>query len=246
MTQLRQKMIRAMELKNLSSHTQRAYLATVTGIARYYQKSPDKLIKEMVEDYLLYLKNEKGRAPNTCGTALSGLRFFYNNVASEKIPIEYSARKKVRKLPTVLTQEEIRDIINTLDNLKHRLILMTTYSAGLRASEVIALKPDDIDSKRMLIKVEDGKGGKDRYTLLSGYLPAYFLIFSKTPCHNSLISVTPSMYPADKRMTTNTRAVNIEIARLPPSVVESNPDRTVPLKNSRNSPKGILNRNVRR
>ena len=141
MTQLRQKMIRAMELKNLSSHTQRAYLATVTGIARYYQKSPDKLIKEMVED---------------------------------------------------------------------------------------------------------GKGGKDRYTLLSGYLPAYFLIFSKTPCHNSLISVTPSMYPADKRMTTNTRAVNIEIARLPPSVVESNPDRTVPLKNSRNSPKGILNRNVRR
>jgi site-specific recombinase XerD len=167
MTQLRQKMIRAMELKNLSSHTQRAYLAAVTGIARYYQKSPDKLIKEMVEDYLLYLKNEKGCAPNTCGTVLSGLRFFYNNVASEKIPIEYSARKKVRTLPTVLTQEEIRDIINTPDNLKHRLILMTTYSAGLRASEVIALKPDDIDSKRMLIKVENGKGGKDRYTLLS-------------------------------------------------------------------------------
>jgi integrase/recombinase XerD len=167
MTHLRQKMIRAMELRNLSSHTQRAYLAAVTGVARYYQKPPNKLTKKMIEDYLLYLKNEKGRAPNTCGTALSGLRFFYNNVTAKKIPIEYRARKKARNLPTVLTQQEIRDIINAPDNLKHRLILMTTYAAGLRASEVIALKPEHIESEKMLIKVEDGKGKKDRYTMLS-------------------------------------------------------------------------------
>jgi integrase/recombinase XerD len=167
MTELRQKMIRAMELKNLSHRTQKAYLAAVTGIAKHYQKPPDQLTQEMIEDYLLYLKNEKGIAPNSRGTVLTGLRFFYNYVMEQKISIEYSLAKKVWRLPTVLSQEEVWDIINAPTYLKHRLILMTTYSAGLRASEVIALKPDDIDSKRMLIKVENAKGRKDRYTLLS-------------------------------------------------------------------------------
>lgn len=167
MTPLRKKMVRAMELRSLSSHTQRAYLQAVKGLARHYGQSPDKLTKEMVEDYLLYLRNDNGSAPNSCCTVLSGLRFFYNHVAAEKVRIDYSGGKTVWRLPTVLTQEDIWDIINAPDNLKHRLILMTTYSAGLRASEVAALKPEHIDSKRMLIKVDQGKGGKDRYTLLS-------------------------------------------------------------------------------
>ena len=155
-----------MELKNLSDNTQRRYLSAVTGLAKHYQRSPVKITKEMIEDYLLYLKNDKGCAPNSCASALSGLRFFYNNVTKQKISIDYSLVRKVQKLPTVLPQEDIESIINATDNLKHRLILMTTYSAGLRASEVIALKPENIDSKRMLIKVR-GKGDKDRYTLLA-------------------------------------------------------------------------------
>ena len=166
MTELRQKMIRTMELRNLSDNTQRRYLSAVTGLAKHYQKSPVKITKEMIEDYLLYLKNDKGRAPNSCASALSGLRFFYKHVAEQKISIDYSLTRKVQNLPTVLPQEDIVNIINATDNLKHRLILMTTYSAGLRASEVIALKPENIDSKRMLIKVR-GKGDKDRYTLLA-------------------------------------------------------------------------------
>ncbi len=166
MTDLRQKMIRAMELRNLSNHTQKTYLAAVTGISKHYQRSPDKIKKEMIEDYLLYLKNVKGNAPNSRGTVLTGLRFFYNHVMEQEIPIEYSLAKKVRRLPTVLTQEEAWDIINAPTYLKHRLILMTTYSAGLRASEVMVLKPENIDSKRMLIMV-NGKGDKQRYTLLS-------------------------------------------------------------------------------
>jgi site-specific recombinase XerD len=121
----------------------------------------------MIEDYLLYLKNDKGNAPNSCASVLTGLRFFYNNVTAQHIPIDYRARKKVRKLPCVLTQSEIWRIICAPKNLKHRLMLMTTYSAGLRASEVTALKAEHIDSERMLIKVKDGKGKKDRYTLLS-------------------------------------------------------------------------------
>ncbi|MGD8982054.1 MAG: site-specific integrase [Desulfobacterales bacterium] len=167
MTQLRQKMIRAMELKNLSNHSQRAYLAAVTGIARHYRRSPDKVTNKMIEDYLLYLKNEKGNSPNSCSSVLTGLRFFYKNVMKKEISIGYSVRKIPRKLPTVLTKEQVWKITCAPENLKHRLILMTTYAAGLRASEVIALKPGHIESQRMLIKVEDGKGRKDRYTMLS-------------------------------------------------------------------------------
>ena len=170
MTQLRQQMIRAMDLCNLSDNTQRRYLAAVGGLAKHYHKSPDQLSKEMIEDYLLYLKNDKGYAPNSCASDLSGLRFFYNHVAPQPICIEYSLSRNVQKLPTVLPAEDIWNIINATDNLKHRLILMTTYSAGLRACEVRVLKPEHIESKKMLIKVEKGKGGKQRYTLLSKML----------------------------------------------------------------------------
>jgi site-specific recombinase XerD len=166
MTQLRQKMIRAMELKNLSNHTHRAYLAAVTGIARFYNQSPDKMNKEKIEDYLLYLKHDKGNAPNSCYSVLTGLRFFYKYVTEKEIPVTYSIRRTTRKLPQVLTMQEIWKIICATNNLKHRLILMTTYSAGLRASETINLKPGNIDNKTMLIKVK-GKGEKERYTLLS-------------------------------------------------------------------------------
>jgi site-specific recombinase XerD len=167
MTPLREKMIKAMELRNFSKNTQRYYLSAVIGVARYYQQPPDKLSQEMIEDYLLCLKNDKGNTPGTCATVAAGLRFFYNHVADRQIPFDYRVRKKTSKLPTVLTQEEIWNLINAANNLKHRLILMTTYSAGLRASEVAALKPEHIDSKRMLIKVENGKGGTERYTILS-------------------------------------------------------------------------------
>jgi len=167
MTELRQKMIRAMELKNLCNHTQRAYLAAVTGLARHYRQSPAHINKEMIEDYLLYLKNDRNRAPNSCGLIVTGLRFFYNHVAQDKVSIDYSIRKKPRKLPTVLSMQQVEKITYAPANLKHRLMLMTAYSAGLRASEVIGLKPEHIDSERMLIKIVDAKGRKDRYTMLS-------------------------------------------------------------------------------
>jgi integrase/recombinase XerD len=166
MTELRTKMIRAMELKNLSDNTQRAYLSAVTGIVRFYNQSPDKLTKEKIEDYLLYLKHDKGNAPNSCYSVLTGIRFFYKYVTESEIPITYSISRTARKLPQVLTMEEIWKIICSTNNLKHRLILMTTYSGGLRANETINLKAENIDSKRMLIKVK-GKGDKERYSLLS-------------------------------------------------------------------------------
>ena len=168
MTELRKEMIKAMELRNFSKHTQRTYLSAVSGLAKYYMKSPDKISKEMIEDYLLHLKNDRGNASNSLASVITGLRFFHNHVLScEESILDFSFRRKNRKLPVVLSQDEVWRIINATNNKKHRLIIMAAYSAGLRASEVAALKAEHIDSKRMLIKVENGKGGKDRYTLLS-------------------------------------------------------------------------------
>ena len=167
MTELRCEMNKFMQLRDLSENTQKSYLRAVSGLARHYKMTPDKISKSMVEDYLLYLKNVKKQASNGVGTVVSGLKFFYRYVLDKEENAPNYAQRKTRKLPVVLTQEEVWGIINAPKNLKHRLMLMTTYSAGLRASEVITLKPEHIDSKRMLIKVENGKGNKDRYTLLS-------------------------------------------------------------------------------
>ena len=167
MTELRQNMIRPMDLKNLSPHTKRTYLTAVAGLAKHYRQSPQKITAEMIEDYLLYLKNQKGHAPASCCIALTGLRFFYTHNLDKQVSVGFSLTKKPRKLPTVLTKEQIWKMICVPKNLKHRLLLMTTYSAGLRASEVRKLKPAHIDSQRMLIKVVGGKGRKDRYTMLS-------------------------------------------------------------------------------
>jgi site-specific recombinase XerD len=167
MTPLRQKMIREMDLKNLSHHTRRAYLAAVTGLAKHYQRSPETITAEMIENYLLHLKNKKDLAPESCRLILTGLRFFYTHIMDQQIPVGFSLPKRPRKLPSVLTKEQVAEIISAPSNLKHRLILMTTYAAGLRAGEVRRLKPEHINSKRMLIKVVAGKGRKDRYTMLS-------------------------------------------------------------------------------
>jgi len=168
MTELRQKMIKVMELKDLSENTQKAYLRVVTDLAKYYRLPPDQLSTEMVDNYLLYLKNDLGHAPITCAGAKSALKFFYHEVLENKdISLKFSIRRINRKLPVVLTLDDARKIVNAPTNMKHRLLLMITYSGGLRASEVVALKADNIDSKRMLIKVENGKGSKERYTLLS-------------------------------------------------------------------------------
>ena len=191
MTKLRQKMIRAMDLRNLSAHTQRGYLTAVTGLAKHYRKSPEKITNTMIEDYLLYLKNEKKKAPNTCCAVLAGLRFFYTHILDRQISVDFSLTKKPRRLPTVLTKEQVWKIICAPTNLKHRMILMTTYAAGLRAGEVIRLKSEHINSKRMLIKVE-GKGKKDRYTMLSVKLLDELRCYYKKCCPKTYLF--PSTY----------------------------------------------------
>ena len=208
MTPLRQKMVKAMELRNLSKNTQRYYLSAVIGLSRYYQQSPDKLTQEMIEDYVLYLKNDKGNTPGTCATIVAGLRFFYNHVADRQVPIDYRFSNKRKKLPTVLTQEEIWRIINAPKNLKHRLVLMATYSAGLRAFEVAALKPEHIESKRRLINVERGKGGKQRYTILSVRLLKELRRYYKTCQPKTYLFPSSYKHRKDQQLTyTSVRSI---------------------------------------
>ena len=168
MSELRQKMIKEMELRNFAPSTQRAYLNAVAGLSDYYKKQPDKITKEEVEDYLIYLKNDRKLAFNTRNVAASGFKFFYNEtLRSESVFIDLPRRQKSTHLPFVLNREQVMQIIEATGNLKHRVLLMTIYSAGLRVSEAVSLKPDHIESARMLIRVEQAKGNKDRYTLLS-------------------------------------------------------------------------------
>ena len=170
MKELRQKMIRVMELKQLAKNTQKGYLQSVKGLVRYYKLSPDKITSTQIEDYFLYLKQEKNYAISSLSTAVNGLKFFYRYVVGDETPMKtIYYTKKPRNLPVIISPEEVWQIVHTPKHMKHRLMLMAAYSAGLRASEVLSLKEEHIDSKRMLIRVEKGKGNKDRYTLLSKY-----------------------------------------------------------------------------
>ncbi len=168
MTQLRQKMINEMTLRRFAPKTQEAYIAAVSGLAKYYSQSPEKIDKQMVLDYLLYLMKEKKLSWSSCNVAVSGIRFFYTQaLGMESMYLSIPARKKESRLPEIFSAEELEKLFSALSNQKHRVLLMTTYAAGLRVSEVVGLKVTDIDSKRMMIRVEQGKGRKDRYTILS-------------------------------------------------------------------------------
>ena len=211
MTQLRCEMSKLMQLRDLSVNTQKSYLRGVSGLARHYNMSPDKISKSMVEDYLLYLKNVKKQASNGVGTVVSGLKFFYRYVLSNEENAPNYAQRSTRKLPVVLTLEEASRIVNAPENSKHRLMLKTTYSAGLRASEVITLKPGDIESDRMLIKVEGGKGKKDRYTLLSVKLLEELRHYYKT--FRPKTYLFPSSYKKDQPLCYETLRSVYEKAR---------------------------------
>lgn len=168
MTELRQRMIDQMTLRGFSPRTHESYLEAVTGLALYYKQSPDQLKAAQVRAYLLHLERERHLSWSSLNVAVSGLRFFYfETLKWEPVAMEIPHRQKQSRLPEVLSREEVDRLFNALVNIKHRVLLMTTYAAGLRLSEVIHLRVRDIDSARMMIRVEQGKGRKDRYTILS-------------------------------------------------------------------------------
>jgi site-specific recombinase XerD len=161
-------MIEEMRLRNFAPTTQKSYLYAVARLAKHYKRAPDQLDKEQIRSYLLYLTAERKLSPNTMNGFIAGLRFFYNEtLGRDETKLFIPPRKKSSPLPEVLSPSEVVRLMDAARNLKQRVLLMTTYSAGLRVSELVHLKIRDIDSERMMIRVEQGKGRKDRYTILS-------------------------------------------------------------------------------
>lgn len=168
MTKLREKMRMDLELKNYSPKTIESYIRHVKRYAQHFNKSPDELGIDEVREYLHYLITEKKLSSSYINSAYSGLKFFYEITLKRPWDVKEIPRmKKSKKLPTVLSMDEVKRIFDVTTNIKHKAIFVTIYSGGLRISEACNLKISDIDSSNMQIKVRDGKGNKDRYTLLS-------------------------------------------------------------------------------
>ena len=181
MTPLRQRMIEDMRIRNFATTTQRSYVHYVAQFAKYFHRDPAELDLEAVRQYQLYLSQERKLSPQSINTFVSAVQFLY--LVTLELPWEKHDFPRARleeKLPVVLAPDEIQCFLDHIHGVKHRAVLLTCYAAGLRISEAVSLKISDIDSSRKLIRVEHGKGGKDRYAMLSPclleVLRAYFRI----------------------------------------------------------------------
>ena len=170
---LRTQFIDYMTLNRYSPWTIKNYIGTIKQLAKYHNKSPDLLSNEEIQEFLLHLLQERKLAWGSCNVHLSGLACFYKNVLKwEEREFKLPPRPRARKLPNILSVEEVKRLFEAAVNLKHRVLLKTVYSAGLRIGEVVKLKPIHIESdpSRMMIRIEQGKGKKDRYAVLSKHL----------------------------------------------------------------------------
>ena len=165
---LRKRFCDHMVLRGLSEKTQEAYLGAVVGLVRYYRRSPDQLSNAEIHAYLLYLIQVRKLAWSSCNVRYAALRVLYRDVLGwDQLRFWIPPRVRQTRRPEVLSLQEVQRLVESARSLKHRALLMTTYSAGLRVSEVVRLKPTDIESDRMLIRVRQAKGKKDRYTILA-------------------------------------------------------------------------------
>ena len=169
MTILRQRMIEDMQVRNLSSSTRDTYLLQVSLFARHFRKSPALLGLEELRSYQVYLTTDKKLSPSSIHIAVAALRFLYKITLKKQWSLEEAlpAPKMPDRLPSVLSRDEVGHFLGCVESLKHRAILTICYAAGLRISEAVHLKTGDIDSQRMVIRVAQGKGHKDRYVMLS-------------------------------------------------------------------------------
>jgi len=163
-----EKMVQDMQLRGLSEGTQINYISRVKILQRFYGRPAEELGEEEIRDFLQHLITEKRQSASSVNVFNAALKFFYKTTLKTKWDNERIPQmKKTKKLPGVLTIEEVQALFDATKNLKHKCILMTAYGSGLRVSEVTRLKISDIDSKNMSIFVHQGKGKKDRYTVLS-------------------------------------------------------------------------------
>ena len=165
---LRDKMIEEMELRGLDADTKKSYLYSVSKFIEYYKKPPAKIDVEDIKRYQLYLLKERKLAPNSVNGHLSGIKFFYRNALGRHWYSDILPRVKAKRvLPDILSEEEVAAMIDCTHNVFWKAVIMTTYSSGLRSNEIRSLKITDIDRKRMILVVRNGKGGVDRHAILS-------------------------------------------------------------------------------
>jgi len=168
MSELRTRMDNDMLLRGMAARTRESYVAAVARMARFYRRSPEQVSAPEVQAYLLHMLQEEQLSWSTCNIAANALRFLYHTtLGRDRTQFQIPAAKQPSRLPEVLSREEIVRLFGATPNTKHHALLVTTYAAGLRVSEVVNLKVGDIDSPRMTLRVEQGKGAKDRYSLLS-------------------------------------------------------------------------------
>lgn len=211
MTPMRKRMIHELQLHRKSPKTIEAYVTAVAQLARHYARSPDCISLEQVREFLHHLIAERKLAFSSCNQKLAGIRFFYRHVlGQEKFDLRVPA-KRSGKLPEPLGRREIAHLLEAPANTKHRVLLMTCYATGLRVSELVHLRPEDVHSERMLIHVRQGKGRKDRYTLLSprllealrdywrAYRPHEWLFFGRDRSGPLPVATAQKIYYAAKR-----------------------------------------------
>jgi integrase/recombinase XerD len=215
-TAIRDKFIEHMEFSGLAKQTQRSYISGIKGLVKYHNKSPERLTDDQVRAYFRHLILERKLAWSSCGAYLSGITYFYRHLCNREVDDRFGVppRPRSRRLPSVLSMEEVSRLFSCIDNLKHRVLLKTIYSAGLRVSEAIRLKPEHIESdpSRMMLRIEQGKGRKDRYTVLSEkllcelreywrkYSPGQWLFPGQKPdSHITNVSVSKALYKAKKK-----------------------------------------------
>jgi len=167
MTKLRERMLEDMQLKGFSERTQECYMRSVRQLAHHFNKPPDQITEEELRHYFLHIKNVKKWKRATVTIALCGIKFFYTQTLERQWTLFDLVRpQRERRLPAILTRNEIQRILKCVRFPIYRVCLLTIYSCGLRLTEGATLKVSDIDSPRMVVHIEQGKGGKDRYVPL--------------------------------------------------------------------------------
>jgi integrase/recombinase XerD len=173
MTELRRRMTRDMTLRGFSPLTHEAYLGAVSRLATHYRRSPDQLSADEVQAYLAHMLEVRGLSWSTCSIAANAFRFlFHVTLGHDKADFRVPSPRQSQRLPEILSREEVAKILEAPRSPKHRLLLATIYAGGLRVSEAVGLKVSDVDRDRMTLRIEQGKGRKDRYVPLSKRLLA--------------------------------------------------------------------------
>jgi site-specific recombinase XerD len=191
-----------MILRGMPDRSREVYLKGVAGLAAYYNRRPDQISEEEIQDYLVHLRMERQLAWSTCNIVVNAIRFLFRHVLDRDLThcrIPYA--RVPSKLPEILSREEVERLIEHTSRPMHRALLMTAYGAGLRVNELVHLKVRGIDSQRMSIRVEQGKGGKDRYTILSPRLLDELRRYWTT--HHSGLWLFPSPKNIERPVTVN-------------------------------------------